>query len=504
MKPQDVYSHLYKERESEENQFRQSRLQKLTHIVDAGNAPFPSSFKRTHPLTQIHGDYAHLKDGEETQDRVVIAGRIRAYRNSGMFMDIHDTATKLQIFTHKDYCDPEVVDLVKNLDIGDIIGIEGYIRRTPRGEITVNAQKVTLLTKALLPLPEKYHGLSDVEARYRQRYLDLIMSDDTRTRLRLRSRITQAVREYLVGQEFLEVETPMLHPIAGGAIAKPFVTHHNALDMDLFLRIAPELYLKKLIVGGLSERVFELNRCFRNEGISTRHNPEFTQVELYQAYGDVEDMMAITEGLVEHVANTVLGGSELPFGETTLNFKGPWKRASMCDLVKEHGSIDLMDCPDAQSAQDLAKKVGVSTKKQMSWGHVVEAAFEHFVEPNLKQPTLVTHLPTDISPLAKVCPDDHRLTERFEAFVNGWEIANGFSELNDAIDQRLRFETQVSARDSGDDEAHAMDADFICALEYGLPPTGGLGIGIDRLTMLLTNTPNIRDVIAFPTLKPKI
>lgn len=499
--PKGSFQHIFEALQVEKNQFREARLQKLVKLIESGVAPFPSKFEKKNDLEDIHAKYASLENGEETKDVVVVAGRIRAYRNNGMFMDIHDTQTKLQIFTHKNDASEDVLALVELLDIGDIIGVEGYVRRTPRGEITVNATKITPLVKALLPLPEKYHGLSDIELRYRQRYLDLIMSDESRTRLRTRSKITTAIRSYLVNEEFLEVETPMLHPIAGGAIAKPFVTHHNALDMELFLRIAPELYLKKLIVGGLSDRIFELNRCFRNEGISTRHNPEFTQVELYQAFADYKDMMHLTENMVEHVAKSVLGTTTVTFGDHEINLKAPWQRKSMCALVQEHGNIDLLACEDAAQAQAVAKKVGVPVDAKMTWGHVVEAAFEHFVEPKLLQPTFVTELPLDISPLAKVHPEDGRLTERFEAFMNGWEIANGFSELNDAIDQRQRFEAQVNARDEGDEEAHAMDEDFIRALEFGLPPTGGLGVGIDRLTMILTNAPSIRDVIAFPTMK---
>ncbi len=489
---------------TEKNQFRAARLQKLKTLLESGVEPFPSTFKKTHDIADVVTTYGYLENEQEVEDRVTIAGRIRSSRNNGMFIDLHDTQGKIQIFSHKNYSPEEVMKLVKPLDVGDFIGVTGYVRRTPRGELTINAQEITFLGKALLPLPEKYHGLSDIEIRYRQRYLDLIMSEESRDTLRKRSEITSAIRQYLIEDGFLEVETPMLHPIAGGAIARPFTTHHNALEMDLFLRVAPELYLKRLIVGGLSEKIFELNRCFRNEGVSTRHNPEFTQVELYQAYADYNDIMHLTESMVASVAEKVFGGkTSVDFGEHTLEFKAPWRRASMSGLIEEETGVDFNALKTADEAIAKAKELGVHVDKGTVWGKVVEAVFEEKVEDKLIQPTHVTELPLDISPLAKKHPNDPRLTERFETYVNGWEIANGFSELNDPIDQRKRFEAQVADRESGDDEAHAMDEDFITALEYGLPPTGGLGVGIDRLTMLLTASPSIRDVIAFPAMKPK-
>lgn len=495
---------IVQELSGEKNQFRAARLQKLKTLIESGVQPFPSTFARTHSIPDVIATYGHLKNEEETTDSVSVAGRIRSSRNNGMFIDLHDTQGKIQIFSHKNYSPEAVMKLVKPLDIGDHIGVTGYVRRTPRGELTINAQEVTFLGKALLPLPEKYHGLSDIETRYRQRYLDLIMSEDSRDTLRKRSAITTAIRQYLVEDGFLEVETPMLHPIAGGALAKPFTTHHNALEMDLFLRIAPELYLKKLIVGGLSDKIFELNRCFRNEGVSTRHNPEFTQVELYQAYADYNDIMNLTESMIAHVAEKVLGKTTVVFNEeTTLEFKAPWRRASMCGLIQGETGVDFNAIPTGDEAIIAAKELGVSVKPGTPWGKVVEAVFEEKVEASLIQPTHVTELPLDISPLAKKHPTDPRLTERFETYVNGWEIANGFSELNDPLDQRKRFEAQAVDKEGGDDEAHAMDEDFITALEYGLPPTGGLGVGIDRLTMLLTASPSIRDVIAFPAMKKK-
>ena len=487
---------------TEKNQFREARLQKLKSLLEEGVQPFPSKFHPSHEIKKVVETYDYLKPDESVEDEVIVSGRVMSYRNSGMFIDLHDVTGKIQIFSHKNYSPETVLALAKKVDIGDHIGVKGYVRRTPRGELTINVQELTFLGKALLPLPEKYHGLSDVETRYRQRYLDLIMTPESRDTLRKRSQITSAIRQYLIDDGFLEVETPMLHPIAGGALAKPFTTHHNALEMDLFLRIAPELYLKKLIVGGLHDKIFELNRCFRNEGISTRHNPEFTQVELYQAFADYNDVMAITEQMISKVATQVLGTTDVEFGDHTLSFKAPFKRRSMCGLIEDETGVDFNAIDTDDEAREVAKKHGVHVDKGTSWGKVVEAMFEEHVEPKLIQPTHVTELPLDISPLAKKHPNDPRLTERFETFVNGWEIANGFSELNDPIDQRKRFEAQVANKESGDDEAHEMDEDFITALEYGLPPTGGLGVGIDRLTMLLTASPSIRDVIAFPAMKP--
>jgi lysyl-tRNA synthetase class 2 len=487
----------------ESNQFKAVRLSKLKQLVADGVNPYPSHFKKSHELGHVIETYNYLESGQETTDLVTVAGRLYSIRNSGMFMDLRDPYHKIQVFCHANFSPPAVMALLEHLDIGDFIGVTGYVRRTPRGELTINAQQLTFLCKSLLPLPEKYHGLTDLETRYRQRYLDLIMNEQSRETLRKRAEITTAMRSYLVEEGFLEVETPMLHPIAGGALAKPFHTHHNALDMELFLRIAPELYLKRLIVGGLSDKVFELNRCFRNEGISTRHNPEFTQVELYWAYADYHDMMTLTERSISHISQKVFGGQELSFGEHQLNFTPPWPRKSMCGLIEEKTKINFLECSSAEDAALAAKKIGVHVEKDLSWGKVVAAVFEEIVEGSLIQPIHVTELPLDISPLAKKHSEDPRLTERFETFMNGWEVANGFSELNDSLDQRSRFEQQLHNRSQGDEEAHAMDEDFLTALDYGLPPTAGLGIGMDRLTMVLTNSPSIRDVIAFPTMRFK-
>ncbi len=424
-------------------------------------------------------------------------------RNSGMFIDLHDASGKIQIFSHKDYLRPDDLPLLKLLDIGDLIGVEGVIRRTPRGELTVNAEHMTMLAKALRPLPEKYHGLADIELRYRQRYLDLIMNPQSRETLRRRSRVVAAMRAWLTERNYLEVETPMLHTIPGGAAAKPFITHHNALDIDLYLRIAPELHLKRLVVGGLADKVFEINRCFRNEGLSPRHNPEFTTLELYEAYSDYTGMMALTEQIVAHAAEAATGGIKIGYGGTEIDLTPPWPRRSMAELVLEATGVDFLAIADAAAARDAARHLGVAIAGGENWGQALEAVFGARVEDRLIQPTHVTGFPRDISPLAKADPRDPRLVERFETYVYGWEIANAFSELNDPLDQRARFEAQMMARAAGDEEAQPLDEDYVTALEYGLPPCGGLGIGIDRLVMLLTDSPSIRDVIAFPTLRPR-
>ncbi len=377
------------------------------------------------------------------------------------------------------------------------------MRRTPRGELTVNATGLTLLAKALRPLPEKYHGLADIELRYRQRYLDLIMNPQSRETLRRRSQIIAAMRAWLLGRGYLEVETPMLHTIPGGAAAKPFITHHNALDLELYLRIAPELHLKRLVVGGLADRVFEINRCFRNEGLSPRHNPEFTSLELYEAYVDYTAMMTLTEQIVAHVAEAVTGGTQIAYGGTAIDLSPPWPRRSMAELVLEATGIDFLAIADAPAARAAAAHLGCALGGNENWGQALEAAFAARVEDRLIQPIHVTGFPRDISPLAKADRSDPRLVERFETYVYGWEIANAFSELNDPLDQRARFEAQMLARAAGDEEAQPLDEDYVPALEYGLPPCGGLGIGIDRLVMLLTDSPSIRDVIAFPTLRPR-
>ncbi|WP_370151994.1 lysine--tRNA ligase [Ferrovibrio sp.] len=479
---------------------REAKLQQLRSLgLDPYNAP---KFPKSHKNAAVHEAYAHLQPDERTEDTVAVAGRVMAIRNSGMFIDLVDDTVKLQVYSAKEDVQGRLADVMKALDLGDIIGVRGTVRRTKRGEITVDSQEIVVLAKALEPPPEKWHGLKNVEQRYRHREYDLIGNEESRQTLRTRFRVIQTVRQFLTGKGFLEVETPMLHSIPGGAIARPFQTHHNALDIPLYMRIAPELHLKRLVIGGLSEKVFEINRCFRNEGISPRHNPEFTTMELYQAYADYEDMMDIAERTIAAAAIAATGGTKVTFGEHEIDFTPPFRRATMLGLIEEHGKVKLDGLDDAQ-ARAAAKAAGVPVDPKASWGKVVEACFEHFVEPNLIQPTHVVALPKAISPLAKANHANPDIAERFETFCNTWEIANAFSELADPLEQRARFEDQQSQRDGGDDEAHRIDEDFLKAQAAGMMPMGGLGIGIDRLAMLLTNSPTIREVIAFPTLRPR-
>ncbi len=486
-----------------EDPLRAVRLAKLDALKALGIDPYPYEFARTHEAADLERRHTALAAGAETGESVRVAGRIRAIRNSGMFIDLHDASGKIQIFCHRDYLDSQGLAAVRLLDIGDLIGVEGVVRRTPRGELTVNASAVSVLAKTLRPLPEKYHGLADVELRYRQRYLDLIMNPESRETLRRRSRIVAALRTNLVVRGYLEVETPMLHTIPGGASAKPFVTHHNALDIDLYLRIAPELHLKRLVVGGLADKVFEINRCFRNEGLSPRHNPEFTSLELYEAYVDYRAMMQLTEELITAAAEAVLGSLRIDYGGTGIDLSPPWPRRGMAELVEAATGIDFLALDGAEDARRAAAGLGVVLTGSENWGQALEAVFGARVEADLIAPTHVTGFPRDISPLAKADRTDPRLAERFETYIYGWEVANAFSELTDPQDQRARFEAQMQARAAGDEEAQPLDEDYVTALEYGLPPCGGLGIGIDRLVMLLTDSPSIRDVIAFPTLRPR-
>ena len=485
-----------------DNPLRAPRVEKLEALRAAGIDPYPYRFDKDQDAAALQERYADLAPDTQTDDVVRIAGRIRAMRNNGMFIDLHDATGKIQVFCHKDFLAGDGLALLKLLDLGDMLGVEGRVRRTKRGELSVAVTALTVLAKALLPLPEKYHGLTDIEARYRQRYLDLIMNETSRDTLRARSRIIAETRAFMTGHGFLEVETPMLHPILGGASAKPFVTHHNALDADLYLRIAPELYLKRLIVGGLSERVFEINRSFRNEGLSPRHNPEFTMMELYQAYADYHDMMALAEELLARLAIAATGSTKVSYDGRDSDFAGPYPRRPMAELVREATGTDFLAL-DAEGARATAKAQGCEVKGGETWGEAMEMVYGHVVEHSLIQPTHVTDFPRDISPLAKVHRQDARLTERFETLVNGWEVANAFSELTDPIDQHARFKAQVVAREAGDEEAQMMDLDYVTALEHGLPPTGGMGVGLDRLIMLLTGSPSIRDVILFPQLRPE-
>jgi len=486
-----------------EDPLRAVRIGKLESLRAQGIDPYPYGFARTHEAGELERHYAGLPAGGEAGERVRVAGRVRAIRNSGMFIDLHDASGKIQVFCHRDNLPPEAMAVVRLLDIGDLIGVEGLVRRTARGELTVNAAAVAVLAKTLRPLPEKYHGLADVELRYRQRYLDLIMNQESRETLRRRSRVVAALRSHLAARGYLEVETPMLHTIPGGASAKPFVTHHNALEIDLYLRIAPELHLKRLLVGGLADKLFEINRCFRNEGISPRHNPEFTTLELYEAYVDYTAMMRLTEELVTAVAETVLGTLRINYGGTVIDLSPPWPRRAMAELVQAATGVDFLALDDSEAARRAAASLGAGLTGGENWGQALEAVFAARVEDSLIQPTHVTGFPRDISPLAKADRTDPRLVERFETYIYGWEITNAFSELTDPEDQRTRFEAQMRARAAGDEEAQPLDEDYVAALEYGLPPCGGLGLGIDRLVMLLTDSPSIRDVIAFPTLRPR-
>ncbi len=482
---------------------RQAKRLKLDAMREAGLEPYPYTFARTHMAQPLQDKYEELENGSETEDKVAVAGRVMAVRNNGMFIDLLDPSGKIQVFCHKDYMSEEELAKLKFLDIGDIIGAKGTIRRTPRGELSVKTAEIAILTKSLLPLPEKYHGLSDIEQRYRQRYLDLIMNEDSRHTLRKRSKIISFIRRYMEDRGALEVETPILHPIMGGASAKPFVTHHNALDSDFYLRVAPELYLKRLLVGGFADVVFEIGRLFRNEGISPRHNPEFTTIEGYHAYTDYHDMMDLVEDLVSSLALEVCGSTEVDYGDYKINFAKPWPRKSMALLVEEETGVDFMKIEDDAEARAAADKLGVYVEKNAGWGTVLATVFEEKVEEKLIQPTHVTDHPLETSPLAKTHRDNPRLVERFETFINTWEIANAFTELNEPEVQRERFHAQVAAREAGDEEAQMLDEDYITSLEYGLPPCGGWGMGIDRLVMLLTGSANIRDVIAFPTLRRK-
>lgn len=483
---------------------KEAKKAKLQALKDQGVEAYPHVYDRTHMAGDLQAKYEDLEDGTETEDTVSVAGRIMAMRNNGMFIDLMDTSGRIQVFCHKQSMNEDELAKLKLYDLGDIVGAKGTMRRTPRGELSVRAIETTMLTKSLEILPEKHHGLSDVEQRYRQRYVDLIVNDESRETLRARSKIVSFIRRYMEDMGALEVETPMLHEILGGASAKPFVTHYNVLDHDFYLRIAPELKLKRLIVGGIADSVFEINRNFRNEGVSIKHNPEFTMIEGYHAFKDYKDIMDLIEDLVGQTVEKLHGTHKIEVDGQEIDFSGPWRRISMCDLVKEHTGIDFMAIETAEGARDAAKKVGVHVEETANWGQVVEACFDEKAEHTLIQPTHVTEHPFEISPLAKNHRDNDRVVERFETFVNGWEIANAFTELNDPAIQRERFESQVAQREAGDDEAQMLDEDYITALEYGLPPTAGWGMGIDRLVMLLTDSQNIRDVICFPTLRPKV
>jgi lysyl-tRNA synthetase class 2 len=475
------------------------RLDKLETLRQADIEPYADRYVRTHKAFDIL-EHFELLEGQE----VSIAGRIMSKRDQGkvIFAHIQDLSGRIQIYIRLDELGQTMFDLITKFDVGDIIGVQGKVFRTKRGEISIHAQNVKLLSKAMRPLPEKFHGLTNVEIRYRRRYLDLVMNPDVRQVFVTRSKIIRFMREFLEEREFLEVETPTLHTIPGGAAARPFSTHHNALDIDLYLRIALELPLKRLIVGGF-EKVFEIGRTFRNEGISIKHNPEFTMMELYQAYANYEDIMELTEEMIAHIVKKIHGTLEVTYQGQPLQFKTPWRRLSMLDGILEYSGVDFRSIKTDEQARQVAQEKGLHVEAGASRGKIINVFFEEFVEHNLIQPTFITGHPVEISPLAKRNAEQPEYTDRFEAFIFGRELANAFSELNDPIDQRQRFEAQAADRVNGDDEAHILDEDFVQALEYGLPPTGGLGIGIDRLVMLLTDSASIRDVILFPTMRPR-
>ena len=484
----------------DENDLIKIRREKLQSFIDKGVEPFGSRFEVKNHAQDVKNDFGGI-EGESDAGEVTIAGRIMAIRGHGKasFATLADKTGSIQIYFKLDVLGEKKYGEFKLLDIGDIIGLRGQVFKTKRGELTVRVEDFTLLAKSLRPLPEKFHGLKDVEIRYRQRYLDLIMNPEVREVFVKRNKIIKSIRRYLDERDFLEVATPVLSTIAGGAAAKPFITHHNALDTDLYLRIATELNLKRLIVGGF-ERVYELGRVFRNEGMDIRHNPEFSSVEIYQSYADYRDLIEITRGIVCAAAKAVNGTTKIKYQGVEMDL-AETPCLSMNDAVKNKTGKDFLSCETVEEARKMAESIGVAYEERFGVGGILNAAFEAKVEDDLIQPVFITHHPTEISPLAKKNADDPRITDRFEFFVYGRELANGFTELNDPIDQRMRFEEQIRQREAGDEEAHVMDEDFIRALEYGMPPTGGLGIGVDRLVMILTDSPSIRDVLLFPTMK---
>ena len=495
---------------STEDDLRQFRLAKLERVRARGDEPFKYAFARTGTISAIRemfeaaeaaveGDAEH----EARLESAAVGGRIVALRDQGKsnWIDLRDESGKIQVFFGKKQVGEEVFETLADLDLGDIIGVHGPVQRTKRGEITVWAESFELLTKSLRASAEKWHGLKDTETRYRQRYLDMVANPGTLDTFKKRIKVVDAMRRWLVDAGFLEVETPMFHAIPGGATARPFITHHNTYDVDLYLRVAPELYLKKLIVGGF-DKVFEINRCFRNEGVDTRHNPEFTTMELYEAWQDYMGLMDETEAMLTYIIEQVNGSLQFEYLGETIDATRPWKRLTLFQAIREYAGIDLEDTADRDEAARRAKSVGVDIAPEMGYGKIVDEVMSEKVQPNLVQPTFLYDYPLEISPLAKKKRGNPTLTERFQPFIGRLEVGNAFSELNDPIDQRERFMAQIRLREAGDDEAQYLDEDFITALEVGMPPTAGLGIGIDRLAMLLTNSASIREVIFFPQLRP--
>ncbi len=489
------------------NELLQQRRAKIASYQEAGVNPFANDFKVAHTTGQVHEAHA-ADDKEKLEDfegEYRLGGRIMARRDFGKaaFLQLQDGAGRLQVYVAKNEVGDAAFALFKKFDIGDVVGVCGVPFRTKTDELSLRAGEIRLLTKSLLPLPEKWHGLTDVETRYRQRYLDLIVNPDVREVFRKRSQIVSLIREFMLDNDYLEVETPMMHPVAGGATAKPFTTHHNTLKMDLFLRIAPELYLKRLVVGGF-DRVFEINRNFRNEGISIQHNPEFTMMEFYRAFATYHDLMDFTEELICHVADKVCGGLLIPYGGKEVDLTPPWERLTLKEAIIKYGEVEPAVLEDHQQSLNYAKTLGLEIEGQIGHGKLLAEIFDEVVEPNLWQPTFITEYPTEISPLSRKNDERPEVVDRFELFIVGRELANAFSELNDPLDQKERFLQQLEEKAAGDEEAHEMDEDYIRALEYGLPPTAGEGIGIDRLVMLLTDSASIRDVILFPQLRPEV
>jgi len=480
------------------------RRAKLAALRESGVEPYVNGFDVTARTAELMERFAGLEAGAETDDVVTIAGRLVARRDQGKlaFLVLRDATGEMQLFCRVNVLGEDVFAFAKDLDLGDWVGVTGTVLRSRRGELSVQPTEVTLLSKSLTPLPEKFHGLTDTETRYRRRYVDLISNPEVRAVFEARFRIIAAIRRFMESRGYLEVETPMLQPIPGGATARPFVTHHNALDMPLYLRIAPELYLKRLLVGGF-ERVYEINRSFRNEGMSPRHNPEFTMLEAYQAYGDMQSMMELTEGIITAAATDVLGTLEVEYQGTPVSLRSPWRRATMAELTSAAAGVEVSVHTPAEELRALCESHEVPVEPSWGAGKLLAELFEKLVEHTLVEPTFVTMYPAEISPLARRNDDDPELTDRFELIITGREFANAFSELVDPVDQRARFEAQSAAKDAGDDEAMWVDEDYLRAQEYGMPPAGGMGIGIDRLVMLLTDQPSIRDVLLFPHMRPE-
>ncbi|MEY4365101.1 MAG: lysyl-tRNA synthetase [Actinomycetota bacterium] len=481
------------------------RVAAVEDLRESGTNPYPYRFDRSHTLAEIRAAHDSLGPGTETDEAVAVAGRVMLKRDQGklIFVSLQDRTGTIQLFVSRAVAGDAVFDTVNNLDLGDWVGAHGSVMTTRKGELSVKVSSCELLAKAIRPLPDKWHGITDTDTRYRQRYADLIVNEESRRMFEVRHSMIASFRETLRGQGFIEVETPVLHVEAGGAHARPFLTHHNALDMQLYLRIALELHLKRLIVGGM-ERVYEIGRVFRNEGISTRHNPEFTMMELYQAFGDYREMMAITELLITKAALDATGTSVVRIDGSPVDLSKPWRRVRMVDLVAQKTGVQVHPSMPRAELAALAARHGVKVEDRFGTGKIIEELFENLCEDELREPTFVTHHPVEISPLARVDRDDPHLTERFELFVGGRELANGYSELNDPLEQRARFEDEQRAKEAGNAEAGTVDEDYLRALEYGMPPTGGLGIGMDRLAMLLADTQTIRDVVLFPTLRPEV